>query len=66
MFLRLKNLVDYEIIKDFEEAVILGAKFAKNIGTLLLSPASTSYDLFHNYAERGERFKAILAKIYNK
>lgn len=55
---------DCIIIKSFEEAVTVGTEFADKIGTLLLSPASTSYDLFHNYAERGDRFKVILQKLY--
>ena len=60
----IQNYCDCEIINSFEEAVTVGAKFAEEIGTLLLSPASTSYDLFHSYAERGDRFKAILLKLY--
>lgn len=53
---------DAVIIPDFETAVIMGKKLAKEVGALLLSPASTSYDLFNNYAERGDRFKSILQK----
>ncbi len=54
------------IIDSFEEAIKSGASAAKKTGALVLSPASTSYDLFHNYAERGDRFKAILQEIYKK
>lgn len=57
---------DAVIAPDFESAVTLGARLARDVGTLLLSPASTSYDMFNNYAERGDRFKAILQKIYGK
>ena len=53
-----------EIIPDFEAAIRRGATLAQSVGVLLLSPASTSYDRFKNYAERGEKFKAVLAKIY--
>ena len=53
-----------ELIDDFDEAVRRGALLAEKVGALLLSPASTSYDRFKNYAERGERFKAILSQIY--
>ena len=52
------------IIRSFEEAVKEGINYASDIGVLLLSPASTSYDLFRNYAERGERFKNIIQEIY--
>jgi UDP-N-acetylmuramoylalanine--D-glutamate ligase len=50
------------IIEDFEEAILNGAELAKNVGALLLSPASTSYDRFKNYAERGYKFKEIVLK----
>lgn len=52
------------IIESFEEAIKEGVKLARNVGALLLSPASTSYDLFRNYAERGERFNGILKELY--
>ena len=58
--------VETVIIKSFEDAIKEGVKCAKNVGALLLSPASTSYDLFRNYAERGERFKSILKEIYKQ
>ena len=54
--------VKAEVIEGFDEAVVYGKVLSKNAGTLLLSPASTSYDRFKNYAERGERFKEILLK----
>ena len=51
---------DAVIIDGFEAAIKEGARCAKDIGALLLSPASTSYDLFRNYVERGERYKEII------
>ena len=50
------------IIDDFEDAVLKGAELARGVGVLLLSPASTSYDRFKNYAERGDKFKEIILK----
>lgn len=50
------------IVQDFSEAVLLGKEIAQGVGTLLLSPASTSYDKFENYEERGRFFKEILSK----
>ena len=50
-----------ETASDFETAVKRGAYLAKNVGVLLLSPASTSYDMFNNFVERGEKFKKILS-----
>ena len=52
-----------EIYKNFNEAVKRGLEYAMDVGTLLLSPASTSYDRFQNFAERGDRFKEILKEI---
>jgi UDP-N-acetylmuramoylalanine--D-glutamate ligase len=46
---------------DFEE-VIRAAKAAARAGeAVLLSPACSSYDMFSNYEERGERFRALAA-----
>ncbi len=50
------------IVENFDSAVLEGALLAKGVGALLLSPASTSYDRFKNFAERGEKFKEILSK----
>ena len=58
------RVTDSEIIEYFEEAVLQAKSYAEEVGTLLLSPASTSFDRFKNYAERGDRFKEILLKSY--
>jgi UDP-N-acetylmuramoylalanine--D-glutamate ligase len=47
---------------DFEE-VMRAAKAAAHAGeAVLLSPACSSYDMFSNYEERGERFRELAAK----
>ena len=54
------NYIDAEIFADFEEAILCGIESVRGGGTLLLSPASSSYDRFKNYEERGEKFKKLV------
>lgn len=63
IYTAISDAVNAEIIDGFESAVPYGRKCAEGVGTLLLSPASTSYDRFKNYAERGDIFKQILLEI---
>jgi UDP-N-acetylmuramoylalanine--D-glutamate ligase len=46
-----------------EEAVKLAAQLARPGEVVLLSPGCASFDAFHNYAERGERFKEWVQKL---
>jgi len=50
------------LAEDFPSAVALGLEKARDVGALLLSPASASYDLFPSYEIRGETFKKLVNK----
>lgn len=43
----------------FDEAVAAGAAAAREGDILLLAPATSSYDQFRHYGERGDRFRAL-------
>ncbi|HEY6089761.1 MAG TPA: UDP-N-acetylmuramoyl-L-alanine--D-glutamate ligase [Gemmatimonadaceae bacterium] len=47
---------------DFEEVIRVAKAAARAGEAVLLSPACSSYDMFSNYEERGERFRTLAAK----
>ncbi|GJH41258.1 UDP-N-acetylmuramoylalanine--D-glutamate ligase [Capnocytophaga sp. HP1101] len=49
--------------RSIDEAVKLAQGFAQEGDTVLLSPACASFDLFKNYEERGDLFKAAVQKL---
>lgn len=53
-----ENGIKYQIIRGTMREVVQAAYNAAEVGeVVLLSPAATSYDMFKNYKERGDRFK---------
>lgn len=48
---------------EYEEAVRLATENAENGDIILLSPASTSFDKFKNFEERGKLFKKIVNEM---
>ena len=67
---QLKNILPFEISKNMQTAIrnIFSdiKKTSKNNHTILLSPASASYDQYSNFMERGAEFKRIAKKYANK
>ena len=56
------NYAGLEIIdvKDYQEAVSIADRRTGEGDVVILSPASTSFDRFANFMERGRVFKAIV------
>ncbi len=51
------------IVASLEEAVARAGALARPGDTVLLSPACSSFDMFRDYAERGERFRALVEAL---
>lgn len=57
------NFSQVTLCADFEIAVRIAAMTAKRGQSVLLSPASSSFDRFSNYEERGEKFEEIVKSL---
>jgi UDP-N-acetylmuramoylalanine--D-glutamate ligase len=55
--------VDHELSGDLESAVRSAAKNARPGEIVLLAPACASYDQFHDFEERGEAFRRLVAEV---
>jgi UDP-N-acetylmuramoylalanine--D-glutamate ligase len=56
----LGTLTDTHLAQTLEEAVEIARRLTKPGGVVLFSPACSSFDMFKNYEERAERFKAAV------
>jgi len=52
--------------QDLRQAVAWAQELAENQEVVLLSPACASFDLFKNYEDRGDQFKAAVAALLQK
>ena len=55
--------LDIYMCNNLEESVNLAKKLAKPKQIVLFSPASASFDMFKNFADRGIKFKNIVNKL---
>ncbi len=55
--------VDHEVSGDLETAIQSAARNAKAGEVVLLAPACASYDQFHDFEERGDTFRRIVAEV---
>lgn len=53
-------------VKTIDEAVDIADKYTKKGSICLLSPAAASYNKFKNFEEKGNYYKDIINKKYNK
>jgi UDP-N-acetylmuramoylalanine--D-glutamate ligase len=52
--------------QDLQEAVSWAQQLAEDKEVVLLSPACASFDLFKNYEDRGDQFKAAVLALTQK
>ena len=55
--------LDIYICDEFSQTVQIANKIAKPGQIVLFSPASASFDMFENYAQRGKKFKELVNSI---
>ena len=63
MQLELGSLTDTHRAATLEEAVWLAAQITSAGGTVLMSPACSSFDMFRDYEERAQRFIAAVKNL---
>ena len=52
--------------QDIRQAVAWGQKLSEAGDVVLLSPACASFDLFKNYEDRGEQFRAAVMGLVER
>jgi UDP-N-acetylmuramoylalanine--D-glutamate ligase len=63
IFEELSSEISVEIVESLDQAVLKASKIAKNGDNVLLSPGCSSYDMFKDYAHRGDEFKRLVRRI---
>ena len=55
--------LDIYVCDSLEQTVLLAKKIAKSGQIVLFSPASASFDMFKNFADRGNKFKKLVNQL---
>lgn len=61
----LDHEIPVEIISDLEQAILRAAKIANGGDVVLLSPGCASFDMFNDYAHRGDVFQRVVRSLVN-
>jgi len=59
----IKDFADYSLEESLQDAVLKATEIAEKGDTILFSPGCASFDMFKNYADRGNRFKDIVKRV---
>ena len=60
------NTFDIKVCDSFEQSIRTAYSEAEKGDYIVLSPACTSYDIFNNFEERGEKFKQVVSSLKNE
>ena len=60
------NTIDIKVCDSFEQSIRTAFSEAEKGDYIVLSPACTSYDIFNNFEERGEKFKQVVSSLKNE
>ncbi|MEJ2537459.1 MAG: hypothetical protein P8048_10495 [Calditrichia bacterium] len=58
-----KNVIPSSRVNSLAEAVNKAYQHARKGDIVLLSPACSSFDMFRDYEDRGEKFKQIVKSL---
>lgn len=68
-FIKVFNEIDYENyipVNSLEESVNISLEVGKKGDFVILSPACASFDMFHDFEDRGEKFIDIIKRVKNE